>query len=383
MVPTTILGTKKILVIEDSEALLKDIVEMLSLEGFQTVYANNGQAGIDLLEQHRPDLVICDVRMPLLDGYGVLDQLRSNEDIATTPFIFLTARTGRTEQREGMEMGAEDYLTKPFTANELISAVNTQLAKNQSHMNYAERKLDDLRRSIILALPHELRTPLNAILGFSEIMMTDTRNLSEKQVVDMADHINTAALRLYRMAENYIIYANLELFGTDAAWNEALQNGQTRYAYIVIAQQTEEKARQYARQDDLEMTIVPVNRPLAVDGENLSRIVSEIVDNAFKFSEAGTPVSLTLVEMAEELQIIISDEGVGMSQDQIRSIGAYMQFQRAFQEQQGIGLGLTIAKRLTEIHGGQFNIDSEPRMYTTVTLTLPFVAVEQAEKQRQ
>ncbi len=383
MVPTTILGTKKILVIEDSEALLKDIVEMLSLEGFQTVYANNGQAGLDLLEQHHPDLVICDVRMPLLDGYGVLDQLRSNEDTATTPFIFLTARTMRHEQREGMELGAEDYLTKPFTADELISAVNTQLAKNQNHIKQTERELDRLRRSIILALPHELRTPLNAILGFSEIMMTDTRNLSEKQVADMADHINTAALRLYRLAENYIIYANLELFGTDAAWNEALQNGQTRYAYIVIAQQTEEKARQYARQDDLEMTIVPVNRPLAVDGENLSRIVSEIVDNAFKFSEAGTPVSLTLVEMAEELQIIISDEGVGMSQDQIRSIGAYMQFQRAFQEQQGIGFGLTIAKRLTEIHGGQFNIDSEPRMYTTVTLTLPFVAVEQAEKQRQ
>ncbi|MEL6152239.1 MAG: response regulator, partial [Chloroflexota bacterium] len=96
----------KVLVIEDSEPLLNDIVEMLSLEGFETLQAENGEVGIKLVEDHQPDLIVCDVRMPVMDGYKVLDHLRSNRETANIPFIFLTARTGRKERLEGMQLGA-------------------------------------------------------------------------------------------------------------------------------------------------------------------------------------------------------------------------------------------------------------------------------------
>lgn len=364
---------RKILVIEDSEALLNDIVEMLTLEGFETVRASNGREGIDMVHRHFPDLIVCDVRMPVMDGYGVLDNLRSDPVTANIPFIFLTARTGRTEMREGMRLGADDYLTKPFTAEELINSVHARLNRNDLMQDEAKRRMTQLRKSIVLALPHELRTPLNAVLGFSEIIMADNGSLSKEQIDDMATHINEAALRLYRLVENYVIYANLEIMHADDEHAEAMRRGRTQYPVVVVAQQAEEKARQYHREDDLHLDMPSLYTPLAVEGDNFARVVTELLDNAFKFSKPGSPVAVSLADMGDAMSITIRDEGIGMKPEDIRSIGAYMQFQRAFLEQQGVGLGLVIAKRITELHNGTFDIDSELGQYTRVTLTLPFV----------
>jgi K+-sensing histidine kinase KdpD len=278
--------------------------------------------------------------------------------------------------REGMQLGADDYLTKPFTAEELISSVNTRLSRSDSIQDEAERRMTQLRESIVLALPHELRTPLNAVLGFSEIMMTDTRTLDEEKVLDMAEHINKAAMRLYRLVENYVIYANLQTMYTDEEHVAAMRRGRTQYPAIVVAQQAEEKARQYNREADLQLSIPQVYTPLAIEGDNFSRVVTELLDNALKFSKAGTPVSVEITVDDGMMRIDIRDEGVGMTPEAIRNIGAYMQFQRSVLEQQGIGLGLVIAKRIVEIHNGLFDIQSQFGHYTQVTVALPFVPNE-------
>ncbi|MBD1930041.1 response regulator [Trichocoleus sp. FACHB-90] len=114
---------KKILVIED-EAQTRDIyLECLEAEGFYTISAENGFVGVQLTQEHLPDLVICDIMMPELDGYGVLSTLRQNPGTATIPVIFLTAKTTEAERRYGMELGADDYLTKPCTAEDLLRAI--------------------------------------------------------------------------------------------------------------------------------------------------------------------------------------------------------------------------------------------------------------------
>lgn len=368
---------KKILVIEDSEALLNDIVEMLSLEGFEVMSAQNGKLGIAALEETYPDLILCDVRMPVMDGYGVLDYLRSDPTKTNIPFIFLTARTGRDEVREGMQLGADDYLTKPFTAEELISTVHARIARSVNLKQHTERKLNQLRESIVLALPHELRTPLNAIMGFSEILATDSETLDSKQVVDMAEHINQAAVRLYRLIENYVIYTSLEVMRTDEEQAAAFREGRTSYPAVIIAQHAEEKARQYEREDDLQLEMPENNVTLAIEGENLSRIARELIDNALKFSEAGTPIQVQFETTDDMLRVRITDQGVGMETEHIRAVGAYVQFNRSLLEQQGIGLGLTIAKYIVEIHNGTLKIDSNVGNYTTVTFTLP-LATEMA-----
>jgi diguanylate cyclase len=121
----------KILVIEDTKSLLEEIIETLSLEGFDVKGAENGAEGVQVAKQYLPDLIVCDVMMPELDGYQTLEALQNYPPTATTPFIFLTAKSDRADMRHGMELGADDFLTKPFASSELLGAIAAQLKKTQ------------------------------------------------------------------------------------------------------------------------------------------------------------------------------------------------------------------------------------------------------------
>ncbi|WP_413172704.1 EAL domain-containing protein [Anabaena azotica] len=119
----------KILVIEDEESVRENLLDLLQAEDFETISADNGQIGFDLAISQLPDLILCDMMMPQLDGYGVLTALRKEPLTATIPFIFLTAKSAKSDFRQGMDLGADDYLTKPFTRSELLSAIKNKLEK--------------------------------------------------------------------------------------------------------------------------------------------------------------------------------------------------------------------------------------------------------------
>ena len=122
---------KSILVIEDNKDIRENTAEILDLGGFKTFTAENGKKGVDIAIREKPDLIVCDIMMPELDGYGVLHLLRKNEATQHIPFIFLTAKTERSDFRKGMEMGADDYITKPFEDIELLNAIDVRLKKNE------------------------------------------------------------------------------------------------------------------------------------------------------------------------------------------------------------------------------------------------------------
>ncbi|MBI1839580.1 MAG: response regulator transcription factor [Verrucomicrobia bacterium] len=121
-----------ILIIEDDSQTRENLQIILEMEGFQTATAANGRIGLDMARQHPPDLVLCDVSMPELDGYGVLKGLRAHESTNAIPFIFLTARGEKREVRDGMNLGADDYLTKPLDAEDLLAAIQTRLARQRA-----------------------------------------------------------------------------------------------------------------------------------------------------------------------------------------------------------------------------------------------------------
>jgi len=120
---------KSILVIDDNQGIRENTAEILELAGYKTFTAENGKKGIELAIAQKPELIVCDIMMPELDGYGVLHLLKKNTDTENIPFVFLTAKTERSDFRKGMEMGADDYITKPFTEIELLNAVETRLKK--------------------------------------------------------------------------------------------------------------------------------------------------------------------------------------------------------------------------------------------------------------
>ena len=122
---------KKILLIEDNDDIRENTAEILALANYEVSTAANGKIGIEMALQQTPDLIICDIMMPVLDGYGVLHSVQKNESTKNIPFIFLTAKTERNDFRRGMEQGADDYITKPFDGTELLSAVDSRLKKNE------------------------------------------------------------------------------------------------------------------------------------------------------------------------------------------------------------------------------------------------------------
>ncbi|MEG3933428.1 MULTISPECIES: EAL domain-containing response regulator [unclassified Microcoleus] len=159
---------KKILVIEDEQVIRENILKLLKAEGFDVTGAENGSQGLYAAVSNVPDVIICDVMMPELDGYGVLVALRSNPVTATVPFVFLTGKADRCEMRQGMELGADDYLTKPFTKAELVGAISSRLKKQEavaeqyntlrsqsSELIQDADKLDRIKTSLCDALERE------------------------------------------------------------------------------------------------------------------------------------------------------------------------------------------------------------------------------------
>jgi DNA-binding NarL/FixJ family response regulator len=128
----------KILIIEDQPQMRKNLATILEMEGFKVVSAENGRRGVELARAENPDLVICDVMMPDLDGYGVLQALRAETATATVPFVFLTAKGDKTDLRAGMNLGADDYLTKPVSRADLLGTVKARLARRSAHVNEVE-----------------------------------------------------------------------------------------------------------------------------------------------------------------------------------------------------------------------------------------------------
>src|SRR5450432_3284488 len=138
---------KKILVIEDNEEVRDNIAEILELSDFEVLQAGDGKAGVALALKESPDLIICDIMMPELDGYGVLHLLSKHKETYGVPFIFLTAKSEKTDLRKGMEMGADDYITKPFDGTELLNAVEIRLKKTESlkkHLGTDSKKESEL-----------------------------------------------------------------------------------------------------------------------------------------------------------------------------------------------------------------------------------------------
>jgi CRP-like cAMP-binding protein/CheY-like chemotaxis protein len=140
--------SQKILIIEDNNDIRENVVEILELAGYTVFDADNGKTGVELAVKNLPDVILCDIMMPELDGYGVLYLLNKNPETAAIPFIFLTAKAERIDQRKGMEMGADDYLTKPFDDIELLNAIESRLKKKNAQKSFYSQSLDSLNNLI-------------------------------------------------------------------------------------------------------------------------------------------------------------------------------------------------------------------------------------------
>lgn len=359
----------KVLVIDDEVSIRETIVIVLKKHGYETFIGANGVEGLEQARKQLPDLIICDLRMELVDGYQVLSAIRNDPSTASIPFILITAEQSKTGMRQGMELGADDFLLKPFSSSELLSAVKARLQKHQALVQQAETKLEQLRYQLSTALPHELHTPLNGVLGYSDILRKQFAELEPIEVSQMAERIYKNGKRLNRLVENFLIYAQIEILKMDYQKIETLRKSTTSD----IGRMIDILARQRAYESDrsMDLTLALHTADVAISAEYFSKIFEELFDNALRYSRKGSGVEIHTGIERQEFQMQIRDAGRGMTSEQLRSIGAYMQFERKIYEQQGSGLGLTVAKRLVEIHGGSLTVQSEYGKGTTAMVALP------------
>ena len=360
----------KILVIDDEPWLREMIRLALEQQGFEVIEAVDSADGDAKAREFLPDLILCDVNMGKADaGFTTLMKLRENAATAAIPFILMTGMADSAGMRHGMELGADDYLPKPFKVDELYAAVNARLRKIKTVRDDAERKLTTLRTQISMMMPHELRTPLNGIVANAELLVTSAADLGAATITEMGKEICKSGLRLERLIENFLFYARLEMVATDADSVIALRSARLAAPAALVRSTAAIQAETAGRISDLAVDLADVPVPMAE--ECFKKIITELVRNAFKFSQAGTRVKASLKAVGEEIEFSIHDHGRGLSTEHIRRIDAYVQFDRKLQDQEGLGLGLAIAKKLAELHGGRLTLTSSMETGTTVTVKLP------------
>lgn len=359
----------KILVIDDEALPRETLIRLLNAGGYETVEAASGRAGLQIAAEQLPDLIISDVRMPLMDGLAVLKELRANPHTSSIPIVFVSALNDLKAIRDGMNAGADDYLGKPYSAAELLGVVSTQLHKKTVIQDKYDTNLKILRKNITYALPHEFRTPLGVILGYGRLLEAEYNTIQPQELQEWAQTIVKSGLRLQRVIENYLVYIQIEMIHSDPHQVEALRNHIIKDSAVVIENAARKKALEYARVPDLSLDLCHI--ALRISEANLEKIVTELVDNAFKFSTTGSRVFVKSLHEDGLFKFYVRDYGRGISPEQKESLGAYMQFNREIFEQQGLGLGLTIARRLIELHKGTVRIESRLGQGTAIGVELP------------
>jgi two-component system, sensor histidine kinase and response regulator len=370
----------KILVVEDETNVRENIVEILGYEGYDVTSAENGKVALDLLQkQGCPDLILCDIAMPELDGYDFLAEIRQKPEMAAIPFIFLTARTDRPFMRHGMELGADDYLTKPFSTAELLAAIHARFERQRLQTEGLEQKIEGAKRQLVDMVAHELRTPLVSIQMALDIISRQIGQLSPTQLQDMLGYVERGSNRLHHLVEQMVFITKLEAHVLTS--EEIIQYGLVSHISEILMASTS-MARSFApRNPDVSVRLdVREDRSMVLaDVNSLKHALAEIITNAVNFSPQGSEVVITQWEADQQVMVSILDQGPGIPPDQLENaLGEFKQIDRQLREQQGMGLGLPLARRIVEAHRGTFEIRSVVGKGTQVTITLP-AAEEPAE----
>ncbi len=368
------MAAPRILVVDDLPIVRKNLSLLLRLEGFTVLEAADGDEGLHKALTKHPDLIITDISLPKRSGLALLETLRQTPETATTPVILLSAHSDRETIRRGMEKGADDYITKPFKNYEIVRAVKRLLERRQKIQQQTEAKLEQVRDIVFYTLPHEFRTAINGIKGYAKLMAAaqeaSESNLLCEDIRQMGSEILEASQRLERLMENLLIYAQLRATEHSEELRETLRAAVTYQTRDIVIETAKALAAQYHRTADLRLSLQH-DAVIAVGYQHWQKIVYEIIDNAFKFSAAGTAIEITDAVHNGTYELLIRDYGRGMRPDQWKQVGAFVQFGRKQHEQQGLGLGLAIALLLIDLYNAQLEFDAPPDGGTLMKIIVP------------
>ncbi len=358
-----------IMVVEDNPAMNAAICDVLEYNEFRVASAFNGKIALEMMAKDRPSLVLCDIMMPQMDGYTLLQHARSDVNLRTLPFIFLTARTSAEDRRRAKDIGIEDYLTKPFDPDDLLVSVNNALRRADSVALETQRQLDEMRNQIVAVLQHEFRTPLTLVLGYAEFLQ-ETSSLDDLDLEDLrtsAGAILDGGHRLQKLIEGFLLLADMQ-GRSDFAGELSYLDCAALIHYAAGEMNSLAKAANLTIQ-----VIGDISCRISGSERHLRDALKRLLDNAIRYHRPESRhVWVAVVQEAGYTGISVQDEGIGIPPEVVLQLSQpFAQVDRRNRETPGAGLSLALIQQVARLHGGDLTIDSEYGKGSAFTLWLP------------
>ncbi len=359
-----------ILVVDDNPLIINVVRSLLASQGYQVFTCANGAEALGVLDKKTVDVIVCDVMMPEIDGYGLHEKVRANTTLAHIPFIFLTALDDREEVLKGHEAGADDYIVKPFEPRELLSVVKGKVVRSHYLKNISEQRYESYRKNVIHTLSHEFRTPLVAINTGTELLIDQKANLDNKKVVGLLEAIRRGGLRLEKLVNDFMLLQQLEAGIQQRMYDNRASVVDCGDLILNVL----ESEREAIEKEGFVLTHNFVNHGVKVKvyEPHIQDIISRLLSNAVKFAGEKKEIEVVLYTQEQEVVIEIRDRGIGFDVNKIKeAIDVFGQIDRARLEQQGGGLGLAIANRYVAINRGRLDFEQRSGGGSIVSVILP------------
>jgi two-component system, sensor histidine kinase and response regulator len=350
----------KILIVDDAMDTVELLRKRFHSEGYDTAEAYNGSEALQLVSEYEPDLIVLDVMMPIMDGYEACRRLKSDERTKYIPILMLTAKGEVEHKVKGLDIGADDYMGKPFDYKELSARVRSLLSIKATHEKKVVEEKTGALEQMIDEVAHEIRNPLTSIGGFARKVFNklpeDDPNRKYMQMI-----IEDVAV-LENMIKQLIELKSMEISQKESVnMNEIITD-----ALQVFEKETSEK--------NVQVTVdLMDNLPhLFIDKKLMKRALCNMIKNALEAMEM-TEKKLTIRTALSNghLDITIADTGRGIEKDKIKNIFDPMVSSKMFSP----GLGLTFAQKIVQYHDGTISVESEPGKGATFTIRFPVAKV--------
>ncbi len=371
-----------ILIVDDIPKNLQLLSSILSAEGYQIAFASNGNQAISVADTTKPDLILLDIMMPELDGYEVCTILKSNPNTAHIPIIFLTGRVETDDVVRGFQVGAVDYIAKPFNTVELLIRVKThldlklskdELVKKNHQLTAYKSELEQLvatKDKFFSIIAHDLRGPFSGFLGLSEVLANEYDLLEKEDIVQISDSMNKAAKRLFAFLENLLEWSSTQ--------TGRLELHPSNIDFSIIANKTIALLSTTANEKKISLkSNIDNNTYVFADSNIAHTVLRNLVSNAIKFTREGGSITLNSSSNDNFVTISVSDTGVGMEEETIAKLFKVDKkyTSHGTNNETGTGLGLILCKELVEKSGGNISVRSILNEGSTFEFTLPIVKI--------
>ena len=359
-----------ILVVDDNPLILKVVQNLLASCDYRVATARNGEEALQALNQSPCDVIVCDVMMPRMDGYELHDIIRDNPNFSHIPFVFLTALDDFNEIRRGKEIGADDYLTKPFSPEELLAVVKGKLSRGKELKSVSDKKFDAYKKRVIHTLSHEFRTPLVAINTGTELLIEQGNAIDNSRAQNLLQAIQRGGHRLERLVNDFMVLQQIE---AGVAERMFASRAEARAISTVVRSVIDSMEDEFENEGfDIRLHDECSDVQVYIYEAQILDILYRIISNAIKFSSSQLVVDVNMIVRGNDCWTEVLDRGQGIDVAYIQeAIDVFGQINREKLEQQGGGLGLAIASRYASIHNGRLEFANRNGGGSVVSLVLP------------